>query len=174
MSSVVYRYPYSILEEHVNIPLAHEVGATASIKNFYFFTGEREIVLKMEQCDFRRTDGLTQEVNMELSLYELVVEPTDGVDTGDLIISANLDRDANRDLIGLEIKFDGIIDLTGAKRLMRFGGIGARDSRQSIPVSGVVYSLRRNTYYLLRSEVISGTTGVSESTFIGDLILIAE
>lgn len=179
MSKETYTKPYAILQEHVNVPLINVAGATETIKNVVMRIEDQDIEMKIEGFSVRRTDGGNTDVEVEVEVYELVSQVIDGtILDPNIVISANLDRDAGRDKIGLEIFEDStipVLDSANSVRMFDGGAVASRSSRLTTPAVGEPnYSLSRNTDYLLRATVLNGTVGVTESNLIFDLTLTKE
>ena len=176
MGRETYKRKGSILEEHVNLPFVHLPGATESEKVIMIRVEEQQIVLDVEAVSAQSTANQSQTAQVEICLFELDIPVTGGIplDTATGLVSANLDREAGRDLIGLEVLQDVTYDLTGATRLMLEGVEASNRVRNRNIISGVNYSLKRNTDYLIRSTIVNGDTGNTTSYFIADFTLISE
>lgn len=179
MNKLTYDDKRAILQEHVNIPLIHETGETpdTSVEKVVMIrVGNQSITLTVESVSAKSGANQAQTTEAEICIIELNLPSTGGTifptDTG--VVSANLDRSAGRDLIGLEVLQDVAYDETGATRLMLEGVTANNRVRTKVPVTGVSYSLDKNTDYLLRSLIVAGDTGNSTSYITMDLALISE
>lgn len=163
----VYNEVYSKNEIYFATILQH---TGEEIEYNTFNTGEYDIEIEVDGYSFRKTDGTGTEISLELEFIELSVDVTGGV-AETRVFETNKNR-RKPDLIGLDSRKDDVssplvVDETGAKILLRVGGVASKGEIQYNRNVGTRYYLKRNTWYTLKSSITLGAYNTSESSVFG-------
>ena len=147
--------------------------------DFVVIVFNNDVELEIWGCQHRKTDGTGTEVAIQIDAEQLATTPTGGVDCIINVDFLRANRDLQRgditiesiDLIKDDISSPLIVDRNGALNIYRCGGIASKGatSLSSVGETLFKYTLKRNTSYLIRSSVLVGGTGTSESFLYGIL-----
>lgn len=170
-----YIKPYARDEFNFEVNILNTNATNDFVVNVFDY----DVELEIWGCEQRKTDGTGTEISIQIDIEQLTIPATGGVDA---VINVDYLR-ANRNLQSpitliesIELLKDDIgtplvIDQTGALNIFRCGGVASK-SAVAFSSSGETlfkYLLKRNTSYLIRSSVLVGVTGTSESFLFGIL-----
>lgn len=163
----MYEKPYVEAELNFSVPLIHTGSA---IKNIIMNTGDHDIEVEIKGAYFRKTLTTGGDVVMQLDVEELTSIPTDGIVFSNYL-KANVDRTRDDDL-GVIVLKENMLNIVDGRNIFRSGGTATRLVADYNPNLQFKYLLKRNTYYRIKSSIISGDNASSESILYGLLRVV--